>query len=312
MRALIAKAIEQRRITLVLTAALSLYGLTSYFTLPKQESPDVTVPVAMITTIYPGASAETVEKLVTRRIEDAASEVRGFESVRSYSRSSVSIVGVNLRQGTDYELAWQELKDRLNDVEALLPRGARKPAIRTNLAETAGMIIALSSQSYSYDQLAGFAESFKRGLSSVEGITRFEVVGEIDKRVEVIFEVDKLNQYGFSLEDVTRILQAQNIEIPSGRIESGRFKIDVSAPGIFESLKDIENVIIDVSRDSGAPVRLRDVAKVEMALEPGSYRVRQDGQRAVLLCGFFQPSKNVVDVGVYTRQVIDRVKRSFP
>ena len=157
------------------------------------------------------------------------------------------------------------------------------PRIRTDLGETAGMIIALSGPNYSYEQLTGFAKAFKKSLGTVPGIARFDVSGAIEKRIEVIVELDKLNQHGFSLEDMSRILGAQNIEIPSGRIDKGSFKINVSTPGIFESIRDIENVIIDVSPENGAPVRLRDVARVEVGLESDAYRIRQDGGRAVLL-----------------------------
>ncbi len=312
MKGLIAQAVSNRRITVFCTVAAALYGLYAYAALPKQESPDVSVPVAMITTIYPGAAPVTVERLVTEPIEDAASRINGFDTVRSYSRDSVSIVGVRLRQGVDIAAAWQELEDEIDDVAADLPKGCRAPSIRTDLDETAGMIIALSGASYSYDQLTGFARVFKKRLGTVPGIGRFDISGEIEKRIEVIVELDKLSQHGFSLEDMTRILGAQNVEIPSGRLEKGRFKINVSTPGVFESARDIENVIIDVSRESGAPVRLRDVARVEVALESDTYRIRQDGDRAVLLTGYFQPDKNVVAVGEEVRGIIEDVKGGFP
>lgn len=305
-------AIKHRKITLVFTVAIAVYGLFSYLRLPKQENPQITPPVALLTTVYPGASPSDVEQLVTEKIEDAASEIDDFDHVNSFSRNSVSIVAVFLQPSADPEKPWRQLRDKIRDLEPDLPQLCQRPEINTNLAETAGMMISLSGADYDYDQLAGFAELFKRELSQVQGVSRFDIDGEIKKRVLVEVDSAKLNQYSLSLEDLLSILQAQNIEIPSGALHKDGVKIAVSAATNFNSLRDIGNTVIDVSPQTGAIVRLRDVAQVRMDYEEGSYRLRQDGARAVLLAGYFAPDKNIVDVGHDVRKVLDRVKTRLP
>lgn len=314
MSSLIFAAIDKKKITLFSVLIIAVYGLYSYYVLPKQEHPDVTAPIALVTTIYPGASPGEVEELVTEKIEDALSEVDGHDFIKSWSRNSISIVVLRLVQNRtiDVDEAWNDLRVELAQIENQLPEGCRKPEIFTDLTETAGMLVSLSGGNYSYDQLVSFAEDFKKKLSRVNGITRFEITGAQEKEVKVEVEAQKLNQHSFSLEDIIVILKAQNLEIPSGKIKDGEFRINVSTSGNFESIKDIENVIIDVSTQTGAPVRLKDVARISMGLEEGTYKIRQNGKNAVLLAGYFEPSKNIVLIGKDVRRVLDEVKNRFP
>jgi len=305
-------AIRNRKITLLFTAAIALYGLYAYYVIPKQENPETSPPVALITTIYPGASPEEVEQLVTEKIEDAVAEIDGYDYARSFSRNSVSIVVVWLATGADKDRAWRQLREEISDVESTLPDMCQQPEINTKLAETAGMMISLSGPDYDYDQLDNFARVFERELARIDGVARFDIDGKVEKEVKVEVEHAKLNSYGFSLEDVVNILRAQNVEIPSGALEQDGVRIDVTTPGVFESLRDIENTIVDVSPETGAPVRLRDFARVSMGLEDGAIKLRHDGASAVLLTGYFEPGKNIVLVGREVRDALERVKHRFP
>lgn len=314
MSTIILAAIRKRKITFFGVFIVILYGLYSYHHIPKQEHPDITAPIAVIMTIYPGASPSDVEKLVTSKIEDAASEIEGRDYIRSWSRNSVSIVVLRLKVDRSFDVgaAWQDLRIELDNVESELPDGCYKTEIMTDLTETAGMLISLSGENYTYDQLVSFAEEFKKQLVDIDGITRFDIHGEQKKEIKVNVHFERLNQYGFSLEDIVTILKAQNMEIPSGKIEHEGFRINVSTTGIFESLKDVEDVIIDVSRETGAPVRLRDVADIRFGLEDTSYKILHNGKKSVLLAGYFEPSKNIVLIGKDVRKTLDRVKLKFP
>ncbi len=312
MSSLIMAALRNRKVTLLATAVIVVYGFIAYYLIPKQENPDTSPPVAVITTIYPGASPTDVETLVTNKLEDELSQIEGFDHIRSYSRNSVSILILFLEMEADTEKGWAELRRRLNDVEDELPDQCRRPTVKTDLADTAGMIIALSGDRYSYNQLVDFAEEFKRELSRIPGIARFDIDGDVKKEVKVEVQYEKLNQYRVSLEDVLNLLKIQNVSIPSGYLQKDGVKINVSTPSTFESLEDIRNTIVDVSRETGAVVRLRDIADVHMGLERGVKRIRHNGENAVLLTGFFKQGENIVLVGRDVRRTLDRVKRRLP
>jgi len=305
-------AIRRRAFTVFFMVAAIFLGSYCYYLVPKQESPDVTAPAAIVSTVYPGASPEDVEKLVTQPIEDEVLEIGGYKESKSYSRNSISIVILELDNEADVDKAWTDLRRRMDDIQKDLPEECYPPEIDTNLAETAGMLICLSGADYNYEQLAAIAENMKRELARVPGVSRFDVKGKQEKEIVVRVRVADLNQYDISLEEVYQALKIQNMEIPSGAIETGEMKINVRTPGIFSSLNDIENTIVTVSRATGALVRLKDIADIDWALEDSTYSIKNNGQNAVLLAGYFREDKNIVLIGQEVRDKLEALKSSVP
>jgi multidrug efflux pump subunit AcrB len=312
MEKLIRKLIEERRVTLFLAAVLAFVGIYGYYLLPRQENPDVSAPIAMVVTVYPGASPKDVNELVSKKIEDEMSELDSFDYVKSISQDSVSVVVVYFDTNADNDKAMQDVRNAMSDVTSELPTGVSSTDVRTNLTESAGIVISLSGENYSYEQLASFGEQFKDALMDVDGVSKFNIEGELEKEVKVEVDMEKLDQLGLSLADLDKYLLMQNIEIPSGYLDTEDGKIKLRAPGIFESVSDIENLVIGVSTETGVVTKLSDVANIHMGLEDGAEKFKQNGNKAVLLTGYFQDSKNVVLIGKEVRDKIDAVKAGLP
>lgn len=312
MKSIISAAVRSRRVTLFFAFIFTVVGLFSYHIVPKQENPDVSAPASIITTIYPGASAADINTLVSQKIEDNITDIEGFDHTETTSKKGVSNIIVILDLDADEEKAWDELKDRLNEVKHELPDGCLEPYLNTDLAETAGIIISLSGENYTYEQLGSYADDFKKELSKIDGVSSFDIDGEIEKEVKVTVNMEKLNQYNLSLEDITNVLKSQNIEIPSGSIEYENGKIDVLTPGNFTSLKDIENTIISGSKENGSVIRLGDLANIYMDLDDGAEIFKQDGKNTVLITGYFDEGKNVVLIGKEVRSRLEKIKKRFP
>jgi multidrug efflux pump subunit AcrB len=312
MEKLIKKLIDERRVTLFLALVLAVVGIYGYYLLPRQENPDVSAPIAMIVTPYPGASPKDVNELVSKKIEDEMAELDNYDYVKSISQDSVSVVIVYFETSADSDKAMQDVRNAMTDVTSQLPSGVLQSDIKTDLTETAGMIISLSGENYSYEQLASFGEQFKDALIDVEGVSKFNIEGELKKEVKVVVDMAKLDQLGLSLMDLDKYLMIQNIEIPSGYLDTEDGKIKLKAPGIFESVSDIENLVIGVSTETGVTTKLSDVADIYMGLEDGAEKFKQNGNNAVLLTGYFQDSKNVVLIGKEVREKIEAVKAGLP
>ncbi|WP_066504552.1 efflux RND transporter permease subunit [Abyssisolibacter fermentans] len=312
MNNIVKTAINKRKITLFLAVMVAIVGIYSYYYIPKQENPDATGPVAMITTVYPGAAPKEVEKLITNKIEDIVTEIDGFEKVQSQSKNSVSVVIVTLENKADIDKSWNQLRQNLDDIKNDLPDGCMDSEINTNLIDTAGMIISLSGDGYSYEQLAYYAEEIKKELTKIDGVSRIEVDGKLKKEVKVNVKMDKLNQYDLSLEDVVNLIKMQNIDIPSGSINFESGKINVNTPGRFTSLKDIENIVITASEETGALVRLKDVANINFEYEDGSYKFKHNGKNTILLTGYFDTGKNVILIGEDVRVKLEDLKTQIP
>jgi multidrug efflux pump len=309
---LIYAVIRKRVFTVFFVLIITVLGLYCYYLIPKQESPDVTAPMALITTVYPGASPVDVEKLVTRPLEDTVLEINGYKESKSYSRNSISILVLELDNEAKVDKAWTDLRRRVEDIQNELPAECYATEIDTNLAETAGMIICLSGSESGYEQLASLAENMKRELARIPGVSRFEVKGVQDKVVQVKVNIAKLNHYDLSLEDLYNLLKVQNMEIPSGAIDTGEMKINVNTPGIFSSLSDIENTIVAVSQETGALVRLKDIATIDWEREESAYRIKNNGENAILLAGYFREDKNIVHIGQDVRKKLNELQKNIP
>jgi len=312
MKKLIDIAINKRSITIFLAVLITLLGAVGYYLLPRQESPDISFPAALVITPYPGASAQDVNDLVTTKIEDKLYEIDGYDYIKSYAKESVSIVVVFFDMDVDNDTVMQDVRNAVKDAESELPSGVYDSTIDTDLITTAGMIISLSGEAYSYEQLASFGEQFKTALTEVDGVSKFTVEGELDKEVRVDVDLDMLNTMDISIEDLAKILAVQNVEIPSGSIEKDGIKINVKTPGIYTSLEDIKNAIISISPETGVVTRLQDVANVYMDVEDGVAKYKQNGKNSVLLTGYFENSKNVVLIGKDVRETLDQVKANLP
>ncbi|WP_229246809.1 efflux RND transporter permease subunit [Desulfosporosinus shakirovi] len=311
-KGLIYQIIHNRRFTLFFTFIAILLGLYSYYVIPKQESPNVNAPFAIIKTIYPGAEPADVEKLVTKVIEDKTIEVTGYKTSTSYSRNSISIVVLELQNDADVDKAWRDLRRYMDNLQSSLPSECQKIEIDTELADTPGMILSLSGDQYSYEQLSDFADQYKNELSKVDGISRFKVSGVQEKEAQVEVNTARMNQYALSLEDIVNALKIQNVDIPAGSLSNGTTKINVSIPGSFDSLQDIENCVVSVSRNTGAILHLKDIANVSWELADSTTRIRENGHNAILLSAFFSDNKNIVLIGHDVRTRLNQLKEQMP
>ena len=309
---LIKATIINRRITLFAIILSFIFGLYSYYIMPKQESPDISVTVALITTVYPGASAQDVESLVTRKIEDKVTEVEGYWRVSSNSQNNVSVVLLELETGTDVDKAWNQLRQKMDELQSDLPEECEEININTDLYKTAGMILSFSGEGYSYEELADFADELKDELIGIDGVSRIDISGK--QEMEVCVEVDtvQLNRLPLSLEDVTGIIMAQGVEIPVGTLENENGKLTVKTQSSYLTMWDIENIILITSEETGSVVRLKDIADVYYRLQDSSNMIKRNDENTVLLTGYFKENRNIIHIGKELDRKIENFKNRLP
>lgn len=299
-------------IVMVALTVTMIFGFISYHYLPRQENPDVTSPAALITAVYPGASAQDVELLVTKKIEEAAAKIDGIEKIDAVSNDNFSAVVVTINYSVDKEKQWNDLAKYIESIKDELPAGCYDPEIDTeSMVKAAGMLLSLSGEAYSYDQLKNYTDQLKLNIENIDGISSTDIAGDIRKKVNVEIDAMKLNTYAISIEDIYNLFQAQNLEIPSGSIKTDSGKINVKVPGSFESFEDIENLILSVS-DSGGIVRLKDIAQVSFGETEGSKKIYENGDKSVVLAAYFKSDKNIVLLGDEIDQAIEQTKREIP
>lgn len=316
-KGLVYTSLSKKNITIFIVAIIFISGILSYISLPKQQYPVVKLPMVIISAVYPGASAQDMEELVTKKIEDECMKAEGYETVRSDSYNSTSVVKVTFDKNlTETEL--QDAVDKLrNDIEALkeneLPSGVTKLVYNDDAFETSGLILAFTTDGdESNEDMVQRAESLKDELVNVDGVNKVEVEGELEQQVKVTVDEDKLNHLNVSLAELSSIIGYQNTTVPVGSMEFDNDKLFINTSGKLSSLDEIKDIIISVDKTTGAIVRLKDVATVEMGIDEDSKKYDYNGKDAVILSLYFKDGVNVIDIGKNVFEKIDAYKETLP
>lgn len=305
------QAIKHRKFTLFMIAVTLFAGFYSYGILPRQENPDISAAVAQIVVLYPGASPTEVEDYVTEPIEDRLRSITGYDLSESVSRSGMANIMMTLDDGIDPEAAWDELDDVMREVELILPSGVAKIIVDTDIAKTPGMVIGLSGVGYDDAVLEDYADGLKDALSTVDGVTKFEVFGERENRIEVALNNKKLNALGLTASEVMQRIQAENYAIPTGKLEGKDSKIEITVDNRFTQKKDIESLLL-ASFPDGRRISVKDVGKVTEAEDPDAPKFEKDDKPAIFLVGYFEDSLNVVTVGDQVKVKLEQLKQNLP
>lgn len=303
--------LNNRKIVIFFMVIIACVGIYSYYVIPKQENPDTTIAVALVTTVYPGASPEDVESFVTNRIEDAIAGLEKVDYYTSMSMDSASAVIVYYEDDVQMEEVEDDLRQAVSDVAGSLPDMCMESTIKTDLVTNNQFIISLSSDVYSSDELAAYGQVIKGELEATKNVTSVTLYGAKTKQVVIEADIQKMKLYGISIENILSLMQAQNLSIPAGSIEYDTGTVTVSSSGLFESLKDIENTVIGGGSEGLSFVKLKDVADVYIE-NTDEKTYWQNGREAVLLVGKFAEGENAVHIGKVLRHKIEELKSELP
>ncbi|SIQ10262.1 efflux RND transporter permease subunit [Marinobacterium stanieri] len=296
----------------VLSMLVLLLGLIAYDRLTVREYPKIDVPIISVETVYPGASASIIESQVTKIIEDSLSGIEGIDYITSVSRSESSQISVTFDLERDPDDAASEVRDRVGRARGDLPDDINEPVIAKSEADAQPIIwLALSSEIHDTMAVTEYAENrVKDPLQTVPGVASVMVAGERRYAMRIWLDPQKMAAYKIVPQDIESALSSQNVEIPAGRIESRDREFTVLAQTDLNTVEEFERIII--RNDNGYPVRVRDIANVEIA--PASERniARFNGDTAVALGVIKQSTANPLDVSSEVREMLVEIEQSLP
>jgi HAE1 family hydrophobic/amphiphilic exporter-1 len=276
-------AIRRPVFTTMLMFGLIVLGLFSFRRLPIDQFPDVDIPVVAVQTTYIGASPETVEREVTRRLEEAFNPVEGVDRITSISLEGVSQVIVEFDLGRDGDQAAQDIRSKIDLIRRQLPLDIDPPVVQKFDPAAAPIIsLALASNSLGVAELTRLAdEDVRRRLESVSGVGNVQLAGGLLREIRVYIDPSQMQSYGVSVAEVMAALQRQNVEAPAGRVESGTREELVRVTGRITDPLQFASVV--VANRGGQPVRLSQIARIEDATEEERSLAFVNNQRAVSL-----------------------------
>lgn len=272
--------IHKNNFTVFLMIALLLGGLYAVLDIPKEATPDIAIPLGIVSTVLPGASASDVERLVTDKVESGVLGLEHVSKVTSTSGEGLSMVSVEFDASANIDKSIQLLKDAVDKVRPDLPTEALAPTVSdVNFADQPVLIVSISGN-LAPAELTALGESVSDELKRVSGVSRVVVSGVRSREVQVIAKQERLRQYNLSLNDVTNALRAAGIASPAGSLTIDGVNYAVRFESGIVTTDQVANVAI--SGPGGSALHVRDVADVVDGLEdPTSYsRVSVDGKPA--------------------------------
>ncbi|HEU4584154.1 MAG TPA: efflux RND transporter permease subunit, partial [Gemmatimonadaceae bacterium] len=287
---------------------LIVLGIFGYRQLAIDQFPDVDIPVITVQTTYPGASSETIEREVTRRMEEAFNPVQGVDNITSISLEGVSQVIVEFDLDRDVDAAAADIRAKIETIRRDLPQDIDPPIVeKFDPASLPIVSLALSSKTTPLVQLTSLAdETIRRRLENVRGVGEVRIAGGLEREVRVFILPSRLQAVGVSVGEVMAALQSQNLEIPAGRVEKGGAERLVRVTGRITDPKQFGEVI--VANRGGQPIRLRDVARVEEGNEEERSLALVNGERAVSLDILKVSGANTVEVADGVRAAIEEMR----
>lgn len=311
-----AKAIEKRTFTIFSTVILLLAGCASYFGLGQLEDPEFTIKNAVVTTSYPGASAEEVELEVTDRVEQAIQQMSQIKEIESLSQPGFSLVKVAIKskhKSDELPQIYDELRRKIGDMQSQLPPGTGTSDVGDDFGDVYGFLLAVVADGFEYRELEYYVDLLKKELSVVKGVARVELWGVQPQCLYLDVNEARLSELGLSVSDIKRAVATQNAVVSAGSVDANDERLRIEITGEFTSPEDIENLVLRGLLPNGEGeadnlLTIRDIAEVRRGyLEPSLAQMRYNGRPAIGLAIANASGVNIVTLG----QAIDKRLREM-
>jgi HAE1 family hydrophobic/amphiphilic exporter-1 len=296
----------------VLMLALVTLGLFSYRQLAIDMWPDVEIPYVTVITVYPGAAPQTVEREVSKRIEEAVNPISGVKHVGSVSREGVSTVWIEFNLEVDVAEAVQEARVKVSAIRDKLPAEIAEPIVeKIDFSSLPIVSLAVRSDRLTPREMTDLAEkTVQRRVENVEGVGKVDLVGTSFREVAVEIMPERLQALGLGVDDVISGLREENVNVPVGRLGRGGAESSVRVSGKPSQVEGYAELV--VAEVDGRPVTLGDVARVVDGVEEQRTLALVDGQAAVAIDVVKQSGANTVAVVEAVRKEVAALQASLP
>ncbi len=296
----------------VMSLLIVLVGVIAFDRLTVREYPKIDTPVVSVRTVYTGASPQVIESQVTQPLEDSISGIEGVKTLKSVSREEVSQITVEFTNDRDPDLAANDVRDRVSRARERLPEEVKEPIIAKVEADAQAIVwLRLFSDQHAALEISDYADRYVADrLKTLPGVASVIIGGERRYAMRIWLDRERLAAYGLTPQDVEDALRRQNVEVPSGRIESSQREFtvlsetDLRTPGQFNRL-----IVREVK---GYPVRLQDLGRAELGAADERNILRVNGKPAVGLGIVKQSTANTLAVAQAVKAEVPKIAAALP
>ena len=305
-------SIKQPVLATMLSVALVVLGAFSYSRLSIDLYPDVEIPVLTVQTEYPGVSPETVEREVTKRIEEVVNTVSGVKHISSITTEGYSSVVIEFNLGTRLANAQQDSQAKINSIRAQFPREMKEPVIqRFDIGSLPIVSISVESETADIKALSSIAEkTIKKRIETVPGVGQVNMVGLARREIQILADRDKLKAYRVSYAELSQALARENMDVPAGKLEQGKLEPLIRVSGKYRNVDEFRGLI--VAYRAGQPIYLPQVARIVDGVEDRRSASLMDGQPGLALEIVRQSGANSVAVADGVIQAMEELNTQLP
>jgi len=303
--------IDNYKFTLILTFGLVVYGLSSLINLKTETFPNVNIGAVIVTTVYPGASGDDIETKITKPLEDEIRGVRGLKEVRSVSQPNVStinvIIDIDRYPVKEVVADLQRAVDRTSDLPSDLEDPPRFFEVKSDEFPVNEIAVVGSNEGRKRDLVA---DELKEHLEDIKSISSITLTGFKDRQFNINLHKDKLIQKHVSLNEVTRALRAQNVNIPGGNLETQGTQSIVKIEGKAKSTKELEQLVVR-SNFSGERVLLGDISTIEDGEEDPTTLTSYESEAATFLTIAKKGGSDITELTELIEPELERFREKY-
>lgn len=304
-------AVKRPVATIVVYAFILITSIIALFKLPVDMFPQMELPVLIVTTTYPQATALDVEEKVTKIVENAVASVAGIDKVESRSLENISVVIAQFKWGSNIDEKASDLRDLLEFTKMALPEEVDKPRIiKLDPSMMPVMFVSVSSDRPIRDLSYITDKKIVDELKKVDGVAGAILRGSQDKEVSILIDPQKMAFYRLTVQQIVAAISQENLEVPIGEVYEGFKKYSVRAVSKFNSVEEIKNLIVGSFQNK--PIYLYQVAEVEDSYKEKTGKVDVDGKDALMIILRKKSQTNTVYVCSQLRKKIEELRKNYP
>lgn len=302
-------SIKRPSLIIVLFSVFTLLGFIGYKNLSYELMPDFNQPVVVIKTVYPGAEPNEVETSVSRKIEDALSNLEGVDYLVTKSLPNASIIIANLKYGTDLDKSMQDAQRYIDNIRKDLPQDILSPVMsKVSPNDLPIMSISATSDLSATEFYQKMKDDYLPQIQQIKGVAEITVLGGEEREIQVKINQDKLKLYKISMVQVVEAINRSGLDLPAGKVQTEKESNSVRLTGKFTSIDNIKNVQVAMPI-VGSPVYVKDVAEVIDGIKETTSISRYNGKDGIGLLLKKQGDANAVDVSKAVREKFQSIEQ---
>ena len=305
-------SIDNKTSIYIVTIIITLAGLFTYNSLPKEKFPEIKFPSILITTIYPGTSPTDMEQLVTKQIEKQIKTIVGVKKVKSNSVQDFSVINVEFNTDQNVDLALQRVKDAVDKAKNDLPKNLPEdPQVRDIDVSQMPIMQVHVSGDFPLDKMKGYAEDLQEEIEGLKEITEARMVGALEREIQVEADMYKMQVANITFMDIENAIKYENMTISGGLIDMDGLKRSISVKGEYKDASKLGDIVIRGS--TGAVVYLKDIAEIKDAYEEKESYARLEHKNVISLNVIKRSGENLISASDKIREISARYEKDiFP